>query len=434
MRSISVFIIIIILLQAASVFSEDDPLNDPLLDEEIPDIDEIEEEEKSRSLDISGEIKLDTRYWVTDDFKVSVFPEVKLDFIYKGQFAKAVINTDYQILKPVEKAGDIISEAYAALFYDWADLYLGYMKVTWGTGDNLHVLDILNPLDYWNPFKEYNDMKKAEVMFKMNFTAGQNGLFEFAYLPVFNPSEYPEEGRWIPYTMSQILLIDQNYDKPDTHSLEYSQFGIRYTNNFRGFDFGGIYYFGYLDKPSFNVMYIPEPSVSVSYDRLQLFGLEFAANFGRFTTRAEFTYNLTEDYSNDDPGIHNDFIAYIAGFEVNLPLNNMNLNTQIKGSYIIGSNDFDNSDMEYRSDGKYTDNMLVIALSDHFYREKIKYDIDFAYNIEHHDLFLKPGVSFTLKDALELKFAYGFLYGEENTNFGQYSENDFIQASCSFSF
>ena len=433
MKSIIILFFAIIFLQMPPVFSNDDPLNDPLLDEDIPDIN-LTEEKKSRDLDINGEVKLDVRYWAMDDFKVSAFPEIKLDFLYKGQFSKAVINTHYQVLRPVETAGNIISEAYTGLFYNWFDIYLGYMKITWGTGDKLHVLDVLNPMDYWDPFKDYNEMKKSEVMLKINFALGQNGLLEFAYIPIFNPSLYPEEGRWVPYVITELLAIDPDYNKPDTHSFEYSQFALRYTHKFRGFDFGGVYYFGFLDEPSFKTTYTPAPSVSISYDRVQLFGLEFAAVTGLFTTRAEFAYNLTEDYANDNPLVHNDFIAYVAGFEVNIPLNNLNFNSQVKGTYIIGSNHFTTNDIEYKNNGKYTSNTLVISLSDHYFHEKIKPDINFAYNFEARDFLLKPSVLFTLKDFLEIKLAYGFIYGKENTTFGQFADNDFIQLTCSYSF
>jgi hypothetical protein len=58
---------------------------------------------------------------------------------------------------------------------------------------------------------------------------------------------------------------------------------------------------------------------------------------GRFILRGEAAYLLTGDTAGDDPLVHNNRVEYLAGFDVNLPLGNLNLNVQNRGPVILHS-------------------------------------------------------------------------------------------------
>ena len=73
----------------------------------------------------------------------------------------------------------------------------------------------------------------------------------------------------------------------------------------------------------------------LSYDKKQTFGLEASSIIWHFNVRGEFAYNLTDDTDGTDPWVHNNSIAWLGGFDIDLPFWNANLNVQETGSTSI---------------------------------------------------------------------------------------------------
>ena len=117
-------------------------------------------------------------------------------------------------------------------------------------------------------------------------------------------------------------------------------------------DIGGIYYFGFIREPVIEIPEADPTDYSIHFDRLNLFGLEFATVVGGFNLRAEAAYNMTEDFDGDDPYIHNHTISYMGGFDRDLPLSNLNVNIQGRGEYLLANDevsDNGSADVDYDS-------------------------------------------------------------------------------------
>ena len=170
--------------------------------------------ETASSTSVGGEVELELRAFPEyDDFdafsdsEVTAVPRVKTEFTYEGSSSEVVANLEYSSRMPMDSFEELIDEAYIRLFYDNLDVQAGYLKTTWGTGDAVHVVDVLNPVDFSDSINpEYSDRKIAEKMVKLNIYTGPNGLLELAYVPTLTQDRYATEGRWVPYEVTALEI------------------------------------------------------------------------------------------------------------------------------------------------------------------------------------------------------------------------------------
>ena len=124
------------------------------------------------------------------------------------QNATATIDVD-------ELVENLIDESYASFYYDRFTFHVGYMKTVWGTGDQIHVVDLLNSdgfSDFINP--DYIDRRNAAGMFTFDVPLFRTGAIalEVAYLPVLNPDTVPESGRWAPVEVAILRDLLSRYE------------------------------------------------------------------------------------------------------------------------------------------------------------------------------------------------------------------------------
>ena len=427
------------------------------------------------SASVGGKVELELRAFPDfdnfDDFAespVTAVPRVNTELTFEGSQSEIVADLEYSSRqRPLDNPEELINEAYMQLFYDNLDVEAGYIKTTWGTGDEVHVVDVLNPTDFTDSVNgEYSERKIAEKMVKLNVYTGMNGLLELAYVPVLSQDRYALEGRWKPYRLEAMeeqldaeleeavlagtltsseasTLADQiAADAQTAHlptELSDGQYGLRYSNSFGGVDLGAVYYFGFDRSP---VVEIPESDpedYTIHFDRLNLFGLEFATAVAGFNLRAEAAYNMTEDFDGDDPYVHNHSVAYMGGFDRDLPLSNLNVNIQGRGEYILDNDevsdngprdaDYDPGDNEH-----YWNNTLIASIKDDYKNETIKPSVDFVLTAETQDFLLRPGVEFVLANDSTLNVRGSVFEGEEDTEFGQFDGNDHLEVSFEYAF
>ena len=200
--------------------------------------------------------------------------------------------------------------------------------------------------------------------------------------------------------------------------------------------------------------------LSLNYDQMQVFGLEAAFVLWKFNTRWEVAYNLTEDTAGDNPWIKNNSISWVAGFDIDIPIHNLNINIQDNGSYILkndkikngginvaglGTLDWDtigtNYDVDYKSDDKYVNNKLIVLLSDKWLNEKLTTEIQGIWGIEHDEFMVAPKVEYNVIEGLTFAIRGVYLYSNnkdgEFYNFTADSENHdkaFVQLTAKYQF
>lgn len=322
-------------------------------------------------------------------------PQLKLGLDYDGASTKfsSKIRFDEQTLLHNQEM--ILDEFSADMFVgDWV-LSAGKMKVVWGKGDKLHVLDNFNSNNYYDfLIPDYLDRRNAEYMFRAQYNSPLGFRVEGIYTPIMHGETYAAKGPWKPAKVDTLtnlvkqiqaaniltaagpngelnqgslaalmnassLSADDLY--PDTFKLEYGQFGGYVNFSLAMFDFGVSYYNGRYKQVSTNLAgfvsaeaikgyagtpyenaikaalgsYAENPMPTLHYDKLQAFGLDMQTALGPCTVRAEFVYNMTRDFDGDDPWTHNNSLGYLFGFDVGIPLHNLTLNVQTIGNVVL---------------------------------------------------------------------------------------------------
>ena len=199
---------------------------------------------------------------------------------------------------------------------------------------------------------------------------------------------------------------------------------------------------------------------ALAYDQVQTFGIEAAFVLWKLNTRWEAAYNLTEDVAGDNPWIKNNSVAWVAGFDIDLPIHNLNLNVQETGSYILKNNKIEGNtikvgelmgtpieipietaDVNYNSDGKYISNKLIVLLSDKWLNEKLITEVQGIYCIETKDYMVAPKIEYNVSEGLTFALRGVYLYSDNENgefyNFTADSENHdkaFLQLTAKYQF
>lgn len=388
-----------------------------------------------------------------------------------------------------EFARELIDEAHITLFYDRFRFQAGYAKQVWGTGDQIHVVDVINSedlRDFINP--DYRERRIARPMARLVVPVGTHGRWEAVYVPTFAPDRIPRQGPWTPPQLRELEqavgaavatpIAPANDDaaaaarmeaaawaaavveEPDTGTLEWGQAALRYRDTAGPLDFGLIYYYGFLKQPSLTFALAStaqqnggaDPGANVlttlsvgdriilNYDRVHVIGIELAAVLGGFNTRAEAAWYITEDVDGDDPAVTNNSVRYLAGFDRDIPVSSLNLNIQGLGAWTLGSDRIDRNvekrglfDFQYDPRGRYRTHTVSAALTDRLFNERVLPEMALAWAVETEDLYLAPAVEFVLQDDVRLTAEGAFFIGDEGP-FGAFRDNDFVQLRLEYRF
>lgn len=491
----------------------------------------------STKLEIGGEAQIDFRAYVDDtdtsglpidEWETKVFPKGKVNLKYANDsvFAEAKFGLSEDVIK--NHPQDIIDELTLAAYLGNWEIQAGKMKVVWGKGDKLHVVDNFNANDYKDfLIPDYIDRRISEPMIRAIYNVPKDvgpftsTKFEFVWTPFMTADRYAESGRWVPTQVKQLKekltsiagaeLVKQGitagtantafastsqadptgtsdayksaynnaveqqtlYTKmlsnsssladdlyPNVYQLKYMQAGARFTTTTGSWDWGLSYYFGRDKRASFDYSKLdydftdPTNTVNdynyvskylkdtaseddkfIDYDFLQVFGVEAAKTFGAYNFRAEAAYNLTQDIAGDDASVHNNSVAWVFGFDRDLPISELNINIQNQGKYIINHHKIKDTD-DTEANTYTTDNKLVLNISDNLCHSKVKPEITAIYGFEHFDLIIMPKVTWYVSDGLEFSASGMYMknFVENRKEFGDWTENSFVQVGAKYTF
>lgn len=420
------------------------------------------ESEAVSSVEINGSVAVPVRAYISSDAidaigdveslddTLELTPEIGLQLHYDG--ADFLIHTDATLAPQEDMTTEmVINEAYGQYFGENMSLEAGLMKVVWGKADEYHVVDVLNNVDLTEFLStDYLAMMDPELMVKANIPVGMSGLFEAVYVPVLTPDRLAESGSiWeaketkteLPAAITALATAygcvngGRDVTEIDLNTLDYGQAALHYTSTVEGLDYGLTYYYGFNKLPSVTVTpNIAESYIdySLSYDRMHTFGLEAGYIAGGFNLKAEAAYNMTYDFAGDDTHVYNNNVTWVAGFDKDLPIGNLNI--QETGTIILGSDGITSGDIEYDAEGEYTENLIIAALTDSFCNDRLDVKLVGFYHIEDQDYGFYPSVEYAPSDNMSATLTAHVFGGEEDTLFGQYSDNNFVECSLDWNF
>jgi len=166
-------------------------------------------QEEETAATIIGETKPEIR--IFDDGDIEENLSGKLDISYPGTSHSFQLITDFQIGAAEEIE---FNELNYQFFGENYSFLIGKHRVIWGKGDQLHVLDNINPedlSDFYNP--DYKDRQIGEEMIKIDrYFRNGNANLEFIYTPDFEGHRLAEDsesplGDWVINPFSDIISL-----------------------------------------------------------------------------------------------------------------------------------------------------------------------------------------------------------------------------------
>ena len=445
----------------------------------------------SSALEVSGEAEVNFRgYFDKEDefgvplkeWETQADPKGKINLKYANDAVSAEVK--FALSKDIldEYHEDIVDELTLESYLGNFVVQAGKMKVVWGKGDKLHAIDNFNANDYTDFINDdYIDRRLAEPMVRVLYNVPNDigpfssSRFELVWTPFMTADRYASSGRWVPAQVASLKsslsknavgliasaseptktimlsnsssLADNLY--PDTNQLKYMQAGARFTTTTGSLDWGLSYYVGrnkrasfdYSKMGSFVSTYLETGDADdddkfIDYDFLQVFGLEAAKTFGAYNFRAEAAYNLTKDTAGDDPTIQNNSIAWVAGFDRDLPISELNVNIQGQGKHILHHDKIDDNEYDTENGTFANDIKIVLNVSDSWNHGKVKPEVSAVYGIQHYDLIVMPKITWYVSDGLEFsaKGMYMASYKSDKTEFEGWHNNGFVQFGAKYSF
>lgn len=250
------------------------------------------------------------------------------------------------------------------------------------------------------------------------------------------------------FDLDPFIKIGMNSFLPDMNQIKYGQYGLRLSGSLGPTDMACQYYFGHYKTPSIDVSAIVEKAMNggnirgcVCYDPVHIFGIDFGAAIFMFNFRSEAAYYMSYDFKGDNPSVHNNSLQWVLGFDVDIPLNNINLNIQNIGSYILGfkkvkeNNKKGLIDMDWNKAEKGTNNKLILNISDSWLHENLTDSITIIWGIEHNDAVIMPKIKYRIKDEFYVEGAGAYIYAKDKkSEFASWKNNHFAQLNFEYHF
>ena len=166
------------------------------------------------ALEVSGTASLEGRAYVDtkDDEEVEVkgLPAGKLDLSYSGNNSDFLLSLSMDAEKIKANPEDIIDElVLRGRLNDYLTLEAGKMKVVWGKGDKLHVLDNFNA-DNYSDFiiPDYLDRRVSTPMVRGIISLPVANLnVEGVYTPLLPTDRFALDGRWMPAQVGALKTV-----------------------------------------------------------------------------------------------------------------------------------------------------------------------------------------------------------------------------------
>jgi hypothetical protein len=223
-----------------------------------------------------------------------------------------------------------VREAYLDLHLGPLDLRIGKQLAIWGRADTWNPTDNLTPRDYTMLTPDDSDQRAGTIGLKATYYLAHNVSFTGFWIPYFQPSTVPilspnppmsgfrnggtvscieMRGSCVP--AAEVSII------PSSEAWYLGQGAFRLEQTGGAVDWSLSYYHG-LDL-------IPDlwPTVRTStlinanlvHHPVDVLGLDYAANLGRFGLRGEAAYTFTQNMNGNDPLVKKPFLYAVLGVD-----------------------------------------------------------------------------------------------------------------------
>jgi len=332
-----------------------------------------------------------------------------------------------------------LREAYLDLYFDKFDIRIGKQQIVWGKADGVFITDIVSPKDLYEfLLPEFDEIRIGVTGIKLNYYLGDSG-FELVWLPVFNPTNSPEQNSiWYPSSGLNLAAAPDLSKQNVAASLKNSEIFLKYSSLTGVIDFELMAGYTWDDDPAMFFSMTPGPSgisltVNPEYKRISLAGGSLSSTLGPLVIRSEAAYYFGKYFNTANPATDNgtivkDYIHYMLGAD--FMLWNINFSAQYIQKAIIDYEPVIISNNLFN--GQYSD-MVTFLAKYSMLNETLNLELFTYYDFEFDDSLIRPRVLYDYSDSINLQFGANIFTGEKG-QFGQFDKNDMIYGKIIYSF
>ncbi|KUG24978.1 hypothetical protein ASZ90_005211 [hydrocarbon metagenome] len=328
-------------------------------------------------------------------------------------------------------------QAYMDLYFDSFDIRIGKQQIVWGKGDGVFITDIVSPKDMREfLLPEFSEIRVGVTSLKFNYYSG-NSTFELVWIPVFTPTQMPDENSIWSIKPSYPLPYSIDYSNSDVkNKLSNSEIFAKYSLLSSEIDFEIMAGYSWDDDPTFHSEKILNPANGIvdsvilkpEHHRLATLGGSFSTTIGPVVLRGEGAYYNGKHFQSTNPKYSDgteekDYIHYLLGIDYSI--GDLKLSTQFIQQAILDYND-------YLLKDEFENTMTFLASMD-FLRETLNVELFSYIGLENGDALVRPKVTYDFIDGFQIQLGANLFFGDEG-QFGRFDKNDMIYTKIKYSF
>jgi len=305
---------------------------------------------------------------------------------------------------------------------------VGKQQVVWGQADGLKVLDVVNPQSFREfILDDFDDSRIPLWMLNVEIPVGEDDSLQVIWIPDTTYNEFAESDTayeitspiFVPKLPAGAMLADIKKKKPSS-MLKDSDFGLRYSMFYQGWDLTFNYLYHYHDSAVLYQRVEPAGVVVDSiYERNHLVGGTASNVFGDFTLRAEVGYNSDTYHLSGDilqQGVHQSAeLASVIGLDYQ-GLEDTMISVQWFQSHLI---DYDSSVVRPQNN-----NIASLLYKRTFQNEVWELEVLALHGFDQDDGVLQSQLSYMMESNIKVWLGSDVFYGDEKGLFGQFEKQD----------
>ncbi|MFQ5830124.1 MAG: DUF1302 family protein [Candidatus Methylomirabilia bacterium] len=390
-----------------------------------------------------GGVRTDSRNALTAIPEVEWAPHETVFFRLSLALRQDFSEEERSRVYPYEGFSDLERESWA--------VRIGRQFITWGRADSLRPTDVFKRHDYTDLIE---DREEAVDAVKLDLFRDSLTL-EGVWAPVFDPdiTSFRAENRWTAFPRTGVvpglgqarLTFREGRREEPSRGPESGQVGLRLSGLSGGWDFAGMYYYGYDRVPTIIRQEVSridpvagEATITLVpiHKRIHVIGGDFATVISEWGLRGEASYTLTTDPQSDDGEVDDPYLRFTGG--VDRTLSGIPVGQSL---FLI---------LEYALDTELPprgpSNQEEVGGLLHFFRHALLLNGSWKYteflrvklkgfvNLEEGDFVLQPEVSWQPMDAMTIVIGADVLGGSRTSFFGTFRDNDRLRARISYVF
>jgi hypothetical protein len=346
-----------------------------------------------------------------------------------------------------------VREFYIDIYSTHSDFRVGNQIIAWGRADMIKPTDRFRRHDY----TDLIDERVEEIWaLKWDYYIADFTL-EMVWAPIFQEDiiAYDLENRWLllprDVTVPGIgtIKLDFEEDTSETppNTLSSSQIGVRLNGTYSGWDFAIMYAWSYDRTPtfidgevlSFNLTdRTALIEVTPGFERIHVFGGDWATVISRVGLRGELAYVLTEDRHGNDPEVDDPYLLFVGGVDYTFADVIKTWDLLVIAQYALDTEVPHQGDPNQKTEGvaslrHYYEHALLLNTVLKF-SEFSKFNLRGFLNLEEKDWVIISEFLWQPVDGLTVGLGADFLGGSKDDFWGQFNDNDRVRITIIYEF